>query len=207
MADAALTLNETVREEFAVVSMCTEGLSSFTLLNIAVLPELLEDLLHNLCLLLSGCSAEDVKVDTEPVVDSLVKGVVLGAKVGGRKTLFKGLCLGSGTVLVGTTDVDSVVTSSFAVASKHVSRKNTADDVAQMRDVVDVGKGGGDEDVALALFGEDWCFGSHYRRFRVAVTMFMDTYGQQGLLCCEWLNVCESQSCDNAFEGQNSKLR
>jgi hypothetical protein len=156
MADAALSLNETVREELAMVGMCTEGLSSLPLLNVAILPEFLEDLLHNLCLLLGGCSAENVKVDSEPVIDSLVKGVVLGAKVGGRKTFLESLCFGSGAIFVGATDVNGVVASGFAVTSKYISRKNTADDVTQMWDVVDVGKGRGDEDVALALLGQNW---------------------------------------------------
>ena len=34
--------------------------------------------------------------------------------------------------------------------------QNATDDVAQMGNVVDVGKGTGDENVLLALLGKDW---------------------------------------------------
>lgn len=155
MADATFSLDETVCKELAMVRMRTERLSSLALLNVVVLPKLLENVLHNLRLLIGWRSAEDVKVDSEPVVDPLVKGVVLGAKVGGRETFLESLGLGSGTVLVGTADVDGVEASGSAVASKHVGREDTANDVTQMGDVVDVGKGTGDKNVALALLREN----------------------------------------------------
>ncbi|KAI6775512.1 hypothetical protein HG530_002270 [Fusarium avenaceum] len=155
VADATFSLDETVCKELAMVRMRTERLSSLALLNVVVLPKLLENVLHNLRLLIGWRSAEDVKVDSEPVVDPLVKGVVLGAKVGGRETFLESLGLGSGTVLVGTADVDGVEASGSAVASKHVGREDTANDVTQMGDVVDVGKGTGDKNVALALLREN----------------------------------------------------
>jgi hypothetical protein len=143
MANAAFSLDESICEELAVGRIRTKRLSSLSLLNITILPKLLENLLHNLRLLLGGCSAEDVEVNSEPIVDSLVKGVILGAKVGGRKSFLEGLCLGSSTVLVGTTNVDGVPASCSAIARKDIGGENTADDVAQMGNVVDVGKGTG----------------------------------------------------------------
>lgn len=120
VTDAALSLDETISKELAVGGVGAEWLCSLALLDEAVLPEIRKDLLDNLSLLLGRCSAEDVKVDSEPVVDSLVEGVVLGAQVGGGEALLQGLGLGSGTVLVGTADVDGVVAAGSAVASKNV---------------------------------------------------------------------------------------
>lgn len=55
----------------------------------------------------------------------------------------------------GSADEERLVASSLAVARVHVCRQDTANDVAQMRQVVRVGQGAGDEDVALPLDGED----------------------------------------------------
>lgn len=80
IADGAGTLNEAVSEEGVVSLDGAEGLDSLALLNVAILPQLGEDVLDNFGLLGSGGSAEDIKGDVEVVVDALVNGVVLGAE-------------------------------------------------------------------------------------------------------------------------------
>ena len=117
-ADAAVSLDESVGKELAVFGVGAEGLGGLTLLDITVLPEVGKDLLNNLGLLGRRGSAEGIKVDSEPVVNSLVKGVVLCAQGGRLKTFLKSLGLGSSSVLVGAADVDGRIASSTAESGK-----------------------------------------------------------------------------------------
>lgn len=77
----------------------------------------------------------------------------------GGAIFFQGFSLGGGSVLVSAADVDSVVTAKTTVTSKDISTQNTSNDVAEMRDVIDVRQGAGDEDVALSLEGKLRSFG------------------------------------------------
>ena len=61
-------------------------------------------------------------------------------------------------------DEDGLVITSPAVACKDVCGEDAADEVAEMRNVVDIGQGTGDEDVALPLHGEDRSLCGLWRR-------------------------------------------
>ena len=50
--------------------------------------------------------------------------------------------------------------SASAVPRKHVGRQDGSDNVAKMRNIVDVGKRTRNEHVPPARFGQDWAFGS-----------------------------------------------
>ena len=63
--------------------------------------------------------------------------------------------LRSGAILVRAADEERVESALATVASVHVGAQHAADQVAQVRDVVHVGQGGGDEDVLLARDGEN----------------------------------------------------
>lgn len=120
MAQRALSLYITISQEGLVLgAVCLSGLA---LLNVAIVPQVLEDRLHDFSVLICGRATKGVKVDPEPVVDLLVNRVILGAKSRGIHTLRKRLCLCCGAVLVGTANVDGWQTSSPAEASKDVGR-------------------------------------------------------------------------------------
>lgn len=47
------------------------------------------------------------------------------------------------------------------ITCKHISAEDRADNVAKVRDVIYIGQGTGDEDIPLALLGEDLLFRRH----------------------------------------------
>lgn len=100
VADGAFALDETIRQEALVGLNRAERLNRLVLDNVAILVELCKDVLDNLSLVYGRCLVKDVKLDTEPVVDGLVEGVVLGAECGRIYAFFEGLCFGCGTVLI-----------------------------------------------------------------------------------------------------------
>lgn len=67
-----------------------------------------------------------------------------------RALLLHSLGLGRGPVLISAADVDGVVSTEAAVPREDISAEHTSDDVAEVRDVVDVGESAGDEDVPAA---------------------------------------------------------
>lgn len=100
MADRALALDEAIGQEGVVRLEGAEGLARLALLDEAIIPEVLEDLLNDGGVVCGRGSVEDVKVDAEPVVDATVQGVVLGAERGRVDALLEGLGLGRGAVFV-----------------------------------------------------------------------------------------------------------
>jgi hypothetical protein len=68
--------------------------------------------------------------------------VVFLAKGLGVDLLLEGLCLGGGAVLVTAANVDGRVATGAGVAGEDVGGQHAANDVAEMGDVVDVGKTG-----------------------------------------------------------------
>lgn len=57
--------------------------------------------------------------------------------------------------------VDGGVAAGARVTGEDVGGQHGADNVTQMRDVVDIGKGRGDEDVVFTLDGQDGLGGRH----------------------------------------------
>lgn len=76
-AQGTLALDEAVCQEGRVGLDGAEGLDGLALLNVAILPELAEDVPDDLGLPLGGSAAEDVEGDVKVVVDALVDDVVL----------------------------------------------------------------------------------------------------------------------------------
>lgn len=116
---------------------------------------MVEDILRDLGLLRSGRASELVEVTVEPLVDLLVEGVVVVTDLLGGLALLAGFGLRGGSVLVGTTNIDDVVSSEAGEASVDISRQDTSDNVAKMGHVVDVGQSTRDQDVSLAFDGKD----------------------------------------------------
>lgn len=122
VADAAFTLNVAIGQEGIVLGDGAEGLGGFAFLDEAILPELGEDLLGNAGVLVGGGAAELVEADAEPVVDILMKGVVLCAKSRGVYALGKGLGLGGGAILVGTANVEGGQATGAAETGEDIGR-------------------------------------------------------------------------------------
>jgi hypothetical protein len=141
------------------------GLRRHAFLEEAVLVQLQEDVLHDLGLLLRRGAAKVVKVDVEPLVRVGMLDVKLVTELLGRLAGLEGLGLGGGSVceggytvrkhsflflplslgprfrgrtltLVCAADVEGWSVSQLAVATEDIGRKDGADDVAQMGDIV-----------------------------------------------------------------------
>ena len=82
------------------------SLGCLTLLDVAVVPETSEDVLDDSGVLVRGRTAEDVKIEPEPVVNVLVDGVILGAQRRRVYPLRERLRLRRGAVLVRAADID-----------------------------------------------------------------------------------------------------
>lgn len=108
----------------------------------------MENCLADFCLLGRGCPPKLVKLNVEPLVNFGMDSMVLVADLLGRALLLQGLGLGGRPVLVGAAYVDRVVPPEAAVPGENVGAEHAADDVAEVRDVVDVGQRAGDEYVA-----------------------------------------------------------
>lgn len=149
-AIALITLG--IIEATALVMACTShhsiskwGLASLTVLlsklifkGVTLSTEVIKNILGNLCLLRRSGTAKLVKIAVEPLVDFGVKSVVMITDLLTRLTFLSGLGLSGCTILVGTADVNSVVASKTAVSGIHIGRENAADNVAQMRNVIDI---------------------------------------------------------------------
>lgn len=85
-----------------------------------------------------------VTADVEPLVNTRVDGVVLGADLFRSETLSNRLLLSRRAVLVSSTDEQRVPTDATAVPSVHVGAEDAADDVPEVGNVVDVWKGARD---------------------------------------------------------------
>jgi hypothetical protein len=80
--------------------------------------------------------------------------IVLVAQLLRAHTLLQSLGLCRSSVLVRPADIERVVPAETGESGKYVGGKDGTDDVAEVRDVVDVREGGGDEDVAFVFFGQ-----------------------------------------------------
>lgn len=151
-----------------------EGLAGLALLDEAVGPEVLEDTLDDAGVVIGRGAVEDVGLDTEPVVDTAVEGVVLCAEGRRVNAFLESLGLGGSAVFVledwfvslarrercrvgtyGATNEQRLVVTSPAVSCKDVGGENATDEVAEVRNVVHIGQGAGNEDVALPGDWED----------------------------------------------------
>jgi len=110
----------------------------------------MENSLAYFCLLRRGRSSKLVKFYVKPLVNLVMDSMVLVADLLGRALLLHGFRLRGRPVLVRPAYVERVVPAQPAVAREHVGAQHTSDDVPEVRDVVHVGQGAGDEYVAAA---------------------------------------------------------
>lgn len=167
----------------------TERLRGFLLLDIAVLPETPKNVLDNLCLLGSRCPAKDIKVDSEPVVDTLVNGMVLSTELRGLYAFLECLCLCGGSIFIlrqyqysasnfemgrmtnRTANKQRLVASCLAEASKSVCRQDTPHHISEMRDIIHVWQSTSDENIALTLYGENGIAVRHDQRSQIGLSL------------------------------------
>lgn len=173
-------LDEAVRQEGVV--LLAVGLLRRPLLEVVALVQLEEDVLHNLRLLLRRRAAKVVEPDLEPVVNLLVLDVELVAQLLRRLARLQRLGLRRRAVLVRAADVERRPVAQLAEARVDVGAQHAAHDVAQVRHVVHVRQGAGDEHVLLALDGQDGIFNRHgFAIFRA--TFELDAFFVR-LRCC-----------------------
>ena len=70
------------------------------------------------------------------------------------QSFFKCFCLCGCSILVSTADVKCVVVAQATIPCKDISTQNATNDVAKVRDIVDIGQGTGYEYVAFTLEGQ-----------------------------------------------------
>lgn len=105
---------------------------------------------HSLLLLGRRRPPKVIEADAEPPVDAVVHLKVLVADLLRRQILGERLRLGGRAVLVGAANVQGVVAGHARVPGEDVARQHAADDVAEMRHIVDVRQRRGDQHVLAA---------------------------------------------------------
>ena len=94
-----------------------------------------------------------IEITVKPFIDLLMDGVIVIADFFWGLSLFEGFGLSCSTVLVSTTDIQSVMANLSAIPSEDISTQHAANDVTKMRHVVNVWKCRCDQDIA---FFSDW---------------------------------------------------
>ena len=120
-----------------------------------ILVNVLVDLLHQLRLSLRTRPSEMIKPDFEPLVRLGVQPMKLVAQLPRGHTLLERLRLRCRSVFVRSANVKRRDIARPRVSGVDVGGEGTADDIAEMGDIVDIGKRRGDEDVPLAPDRED----------------------------------------------------
>ena len=123
----AYSLHKSIGKESLV--LLAIRLCGSALLKETIIPELHEDLLHNLGLLLGRGAAEVVKANLEPVVHFFVLGVELIAKLLGCLTSLEGLGLCRSSVFVRAADIDGWPITKLAESRVDVGAQHTAHNI------------------------------------------------------------------------------
>ena len=96
-----------------------------------------------------------IKPNLKPLIRLLVQPMKLVTQLARRHTLLQRLCLCRRSVLIRPADIQRRDVPRTSVSRVDVGGEGGTDDVPEVGDVVNVGEGGGDEDVALPGEGED----------------------------------------------------
>jgi hypothetical protein len=78
----------------------TVRLSSLSLFNISIVPQTTENILDNLGLMGGGCTAKDIELNVEPIVDTLVNFMVFCAEFFRCYAFFEGFGFRGSSVFI-----------------------------------------------------------------------------------------------------------
>lgn len=81
-------------------------------------------------------------------------------------------CLSCSTILIGSANIKSIVSSDATVSCVDICRQNTTDDISQVRYVVHIGEGRGDKDISFIWFRQNL-------RSRTLATVNFSTNGRK----------------------------
>ena len=149
--ERACTTHESIGQEKVTVFAIT--LSHFFLFDSVFFFDVQEDVLTDLSMPLCWSSSKVIKIDVEPFVYLRMNFMVIVANFSRGLFLFKSLNFSGCTVLVSSTYIQNIWALKSFEACVNIGRKDTTNDVAQMRNVINVRKGWSDQGVLLAL---DW---------------------------------------------------
>jgi len=96
-----------------------------------------------------------IEITVEPFVNGFVNGMVVITNFLGSLSFSQGLSFSGSTILIGTTDIQSVVTSETAPSGIDISTQDTANNISQVRNIIDVRKSTGNQDIFLIFTRKD----------------------------------------------------
>lgn len=131
--------------------MLAKKLKQILLNDAAVVEIVLENFLNDFLVFLSGGSSEEIKVDFEVLINSLMNRVKLVADFLRSAFLLHGLRFSCSSILVCSAYVNRVVIRQLAEPAVNVSRQNGSNQVSQMRLVVDIGQGRCDQNIVFVV--------------------------------------------------------
>ena len=107
----------------------TELLTNNIFVCVTSIFQVIENVVGDFSLLRGSCAAKLVKITVEPLVNLGVEGVVVFTDLLGSLACFASFGLCCSTVLIRSTDVNSIVTSKADKACVDICRQDTANDV------------------------------------------------------------------------------
>ncbi len=119
------------------VTVRTEKLLVYMLVNKAGLVQVVEKRLCNFSTLFVRSAAKFIKINFKPFVDFCVLAIVVVAESTRLSLFFKSLSFGCSTVFINTTNIKSVVSTATAETRKNIARKRL-NYISQMRNVINV---------------------------------------------------------------------
>ena len=119
------------------ITVRTEKLLVYVLVNQASLVQIVKKSLCDFCTLLVRSSSEFIKIDVEPFINLCVLAVIVVAEGARFSFFFQSLSFCCCTVFINTADIKSVITAVTAETCKNIARKRL-NDISQMRDIINV---------------------------------------------------------------------
>lgn len=144
-------LDISISEE--TIALLAKGLLNSLLEEVAIGVEALKDGVRDGRLVGIGCAPEVIEADLEPVVDAGMQSEILCTNLGASQTLLQGFGLRGRAKLVRTTDINDLISTLATETGIHISAQNSTDNVAQVRNIVNIGQCSSDQSVLLTSLG------------------------------------------------------
>lgn len=119
--------------------------------NSVFLLDVQKDILTNLSVPFCGCSSKVVKSNIEPLINIWVDFMIIITNFSWSLFLFQSFNFGGRAILISTTNVQDIWSLESLVSCVNIGRKDTANDITQVRYVIYIGKSRCDENILLTF--------------------------------------------------------